>query len=101
MALIVTDDELEFDTHRAPPGSRNRGMIQAILPEFFAYPQHLHALMGSLPPALYQPHTAQQSKTNRPTAERSDLRGGWGHGATTLRRGARPQSKVSQQLTRT
>jgi hypothetical protein len=46
MALIVTDDELEFDTHRAPPGSRNRGMIQAILPEFFAYPQHLHALLA-------------------------------------------------------
>ncbi len=29
-------------------------------------------------------HTARQSKTVRPTAERSDRRGVWGHAATTL-----------------
>ena len=36
-------------------------------------------------------HTAQQSKTNRPTAERSDRRGGWGHVAPTLSARARPR----------
>ena len=46
-------------------------------------PRHAPA-MGSLPPASCQPHTARQSKTVRPTAERSDRRGVWGHAATTL-----------------
>jgi hypothetical protein len=38
-----------------------------------------------------RPHTAQQSKTNRPTTERSDLRGGWGHVAPTLPASPRPR----------
>src|SRR5215475_16159115 len=34
LTLIVTDDKLQFDTHRrASPGSSDRGIAQAILPE--------------------------------------------------------------------
>jgi hypothetical protein len=45
LAIIAADDELEFDAHRrAPPGLHGGCMIQAILPEFAVYPQHLHAL---------------------------------------------------------
>jgi hypothetical protein len=45
LAIITAHDELEFDAHgRAPPGLRGRCMMQAILSEFVAYPQHLHAL---------------------------------------------------------
>src|SRR6266849_3367970 len=36
-------------------------------------------------------HTARQSKTVRPTAERSDRRGVWGHAATTLHASPRPR----------
>jgi hypothetical protein len=44
-AIIAAHDELEFDAHgRDPPGLSGRCMMQAILPEFVAYPQHLHAL---------------------------------------------------------
>jgi hypothetical protein len=49
MAIIAAHDELEFDTHgRAPPGLSNGCMMQAILPEFVDYPQHLHALVGCM-----------------------------------------------------
>ena len=42
-------DELEFHTHgRAPSGLSGGCMMQAILPEFVDYPQHLHALAGCL-----------------------------------------------------
>ena len=35
LTLIVTHDELQFDTHTgASPGSSDRGIAQAILPEF-------------------------------------------------------------------
>jgi hypothetical protein len=45
LAIIAAHDELEFDAHgRAPPGLSGRCMMQAILPEFVVYPQHLHAL---------------------------------------------------------
>jgi hypothetical protein len=45
ITLIVTHDELQFDTHTgASPGSSDRGIAQAILPEFCSYPQHLPAL---------------------------------------------------------
>src|SRR5215467_770695 len=45
LTLIVTHDELQFDTHRgASPGSSDRCIAQAILPEFCSYPQHLPAL---------------------------------------------------------
>ena len=45
-AIIAAHDELEFDAHgRAPPGLSGGGMMQAILPEFVDYPQHLHALI--------------------------------------------------------
>src|SRR5215470_474212 len=46
ITLIVTHDELQFDTHTgASPGSSDRGRAQAILPEFCSYPQHLPALV--------------------------------------------------------
>ena len=46
LTLIVTDDELQFDTHsRAAPGSRGRRRGHAILPDFGGFPQHLHALL--------------------------------------------------------
>ena len=45
LAIIVTQDELEFDTHSGtPPVLSGECRIQAILPEFAAYPQVLHAL---------------------------------------------------------
>ena len=45
LAIIGAHDELEFDAHgRAPLGLSGRCMMQAILPEFVDYPQHLHAL---------------------------------------------------------
>jgi hypothetical protein len=47
LTLIVTDDELQFDTHsRAAPGSSSRRRGHAILPDFGGFPQHLHALLG-------------------------------------------------------
>ena len=46
-----------------------------------------------------RPHTAQQSKTNRPTTERSDLRGGWGHVAPTLSASPRPPAFAGCQTT--
>jgi hypothetical protein len=50
LAIIAAHDELEFDAHgRAPPGLIGRCMMQAILPEFIDYPQHLHALHAFLP----------------------------------------------------
>ena len=43
-----TADELEFDAHgRAPLGLSGGCMMQAILPEFVAYPQLLHALRSA------------------------------------------------------
>src|SRR5215813_2142489 len=46
ITLIVTHDKLQFDTHTgASPGSSDRGIAQAILPEFCGYPQHLPALV--------------------------------------------------------
>ena len=45
LAIIAAHDELEFDAHRrAPPRLHGGCMMQAILPEFAVYPQHLHAL---------------------------------------------------------
>jgi len=45
MAIIAAQDELEFDVHgKTPPGLSGGCMMQAILPEFVEYPQHLHAL---------------------------------------------------------
>src|SRR4029453_11871872 len=45
ITLIVTHDELQFDTHTgASPGSSDRCRAQAILLEFCSYPQHLPAL---------------------------------------------------------
>jgi hypothetical protein len=44
-ALIGAQDKLKFDAHgEAPPGLNGGCMMQVILPEFVAYPQHLHAL---------------------------------------------------------
>src|SRR4029453_4274969 len=41
MTVIVTNDELQFDTHTgASPGSSDRGIAQAILPAFHCFPQH-------------------------------------------------------------
>src|SRR2546427_3111383 len=46
LAIIAAHDELEFDAHgRAPLGLSGGCMMQAILPEFVAYPQLLHALL--------------------------------------------------------
>jgi len=46
LTLIVTDDELQFDTHRrASPGSSGRRRVHAILPDFCGFPQHLPALV--------------------------------------------------------
>src|SRR5215813_2058098 len=46
LTLIVTHDKLQFDTHTgASPGSSDREIAQAILPEFCSYPQHLPALV--------------------------------------------------------
>jgi hypothetical protein len=48
LAIIAAHDELEFDAHRRAPLELHGGcMMQAILPEFIAYPQHLHALVSS------------------------------------------------------
>src|SRR5215471_6655677 len=45
LTLIVTDDKLQFGTHRrASPGSSGRRRVHAILPDFDGFPQHLHAL---------------------------------------------------------
>ena len=55
LAIIAAHDELEFHTHGgAPPGLSSGGMMQAILPEFADYPQHLHALAvpGEYRPAM-------------------------------------------------
>src|SRR5262245_12407144 len=50
LTLIVTHDKVQFDTHTgASPGSSDRGIAQAILPEFCSYPQHLPALQGQCP----------------------------------------------------
>src|SRR5712691_3358040 len=47
LIIIAAHDELEFHTHGgAPPGLSRGGMMQAILPEFVASPQHLHALLA-------------------------------------------------------
>src|SRR4029453_661564 len=55
LTLIVTQDELQFDTHTgASPGSSDRSIAQAILPKFCSYPQHLPAL-----PAAYPAHSNQ------------------------------------------
>jgi hypothetical protein len=46
LTLIVTDDELQFDTHsRASPGSSGKRRVHAILPDVGGFPQHLHALV--------------------------------------------------------
>ena len=45
MAIIAAHDQLQFDAHgEGSSGSGGGGMMQVILPEFVAYPQHLHAL---------------------------------------------------------
>jgi hypothetical protein len=45
LAILGADDELQFDAPgRAPPELRGGCMMQAILPEFVDYPQHLPAL---------------------------------------------------------
>jgi hypothetical protein len=47
MAIITAQDQLQFDAHgEGSSGSGGGGMMQVILPEFVAYPQHLHALMA-------------------------------------------------------
>jgi hypothetical protein len=44
-AIIATHDQLQFDAYEGySSGLGGRGMMQAILPEFVDYPQHLHAL---------------------------------------------------------
>lgn len=46
MTVIVINDELQFDTHTgASPGSSDRCIAQAILPDFHGFPQHLPALL--------------------------------------------------------
>src|SRR4029450_3322997 len=46
LTFIVTNDELQFDTHTgASPGSSDRLIAQAILPDFHCFPQHLPALV--------------------------------------------------------
>jgi hypothetical protein len=46
LAIIAAHDKLEFDVHRkTPPGLSGGCMMQATLPEFVEYPQHLHALL--------------------------------------------------------
>src|SRR4029434_7609203 len=48
ITLIVPHDELQFDTHTgASPGSSDRCIAQAILPEFCSYPQHLPAFCAN------------------------------------------------------
>src|SRR5437899_10117234 len=47
VTLIVTHNELQFDTHPgASPSSSDRRIAQPILPEFEGYPQHLPALIA-------------------------------------------------------
>ena len=46
LTLIVTDDELQFDTHTgASQGSSGKRRVHAILPDVGGFPQHLHALL--------------------------------------------------------
>jgi len=46
LPLLITHDELQFETHTgASPGSSDRYIAQAMLPEFGSYPQHLPALV--------------------------------------------------------
>jgi len=48
LTLIVTNNELQFDTHPgASPSSSDRRIAQPILPEFEGYPQHLPALSSA------------------------------------------------------
>src|SRR6185503_10404705 len=50
ITLIVTHNELQFDTHPgASPSSSDRRIAQPILPEFEGYPQHLPALLERRP----------------------------------------------------
>jgi hypothetical protein len=50
LPIVAAHDELKFDVHgRAPPGLSGGCMMPAILPEFVAYPQHLHALYHQTP----------------------------------------------------
>jgi hypothetical protein len=46
-AIIAAQDQLQFDVHgECSSGLSGGGMMQAILPEFVNYPQHLHALQS-------------------------------------------------------
>src|SRR6266478_10208547 len=48
VTLIVTHNELQFDTHPgASPSLSDRRIAQPILPEFAGYPQHLPALSSA------------------------------------------------------
>jgi hypothetical protein len=45
-AIIAAHDQLQFDAHEeCSSGLVDGEMIDVILPEFIAYPQHLHALL--------------------------------------------------------
>src|SRR6516164_7888427 len=62
LTLIVTDDELQFDTHRrASPGSSGRRRVHAILPDFCGFPQHPPALddKGQSTMNLCRPETSR------------------------------------------
>jgi hypothetical protein len=63
ITLIVTHDELQFDTHRgASPGSSGRGRKWAVLPDFCDFPQHLPALKEHYPErfqTLHDSHNAE------------------------------------------
>ena len=77
LAIIVAHDELQFHTHGgASPGSGGGGMMQAILPEFVAYPQHLHALPH--PDAICRLGEAAGAATGSHTvAQTCDATCGW------------------------
>jgi hypothetical protein len=66
LAIIAAHDELEFDAHgRAPLGLRGRGMMQAMLPEFVAYPRLLYALGDKRSEALTGARNARSHRAHR------------------------------------
>jgi hypothetical protein len=66
MTLIAAHDELKFDTHTgASPGSSDRWIAQAILPEFRSYPQHLPALTAHRPAPIPTASTMARIKRGK------------------------------------
>src|SRR5262249_5962125 len=60
-AIIAAHDQLQSDAHGGcSSGSGSGGMMQVILPEFVAYPQHLHALLCKGEAGLRQELTLYQ-----------------------------------------